>query len=202
MSRFSSRDLPDAAGPPNAGRAPAPSRSTAMADNALRHLTYVRYARCPAIFPACDGRDVIDARSALILHGQIPMRRTSKWSRALLAGTTAAIAAHAAACVTADDINGALSCRSTDPVGKIEVEPAEVTLAVGESASLTATLITPDGGTIMFCPPRTFWVSANSLVARSLDAGVLAVAPGTTYVSARAGGKVDSTKVIVTPARD
>ncbi len=86
-----------------------------------------------------------------------------------------------------------------DPVASIRMEPAEVTLAVGGTAPLTATLVAPDGGTFIFCAPSIFWSSENPLVARALKGGVVAVAPGTTYVTARAGGKAGSVKVTVTP---
>jgi hypothetical protein len=57
------------------------------------------------------------------------------------------------------------------------------------------------GGTFISCEPPTFWLSANGAVARVQRGGVRAVAPGTTYVIARAGGKADSVVVKVTPAQ-
>ena len=132
------------------------------------------------------------------------MRRTSPRSRSLRTIALTVIAVAATGCgigPTAADFDAAFSCKKSDPAGSVRVQPSEVRLSVGGSASLTATLIAPDGTTFFWCAPQTFWTSTNSLVARALNGGVLAVAPGTTYIAARAGGKADSVKVIVTPAQ-
>jgi len=109
----------------------------------------------------------------------------------------AAVATTACVMPTAADYEEALSCKKSDPVGTVRVQPSEVTLAVGASAAITATVIAPDGGTYFFCAPQTFWTSSNSGVARALDGGVLAISPGTAYIAARAGGKADSVLVTV-----
>jgi hypothetical protein len=132
------------------------------------------------------------------LDRAIPMRRTSRWFRALIAGTTAAFAVQTAAC----DF-GAITglCESgNDPVGSIQIQPSAATLPVGGEIQLTATLMSP-GGTFILCEPPTFWLSANGAIARVQRGGVRAMAPGTTYVLARAGGKADSVLVKVTPAQ-
>jgi Bacterial Ig-like domain (group 2) len=133
-----------------------------------------------------------------------PMRRTASWSRTLLAVTTVAVVIEAVACApTADDFEAALTgiCDVKDPVASIRMQPSQLTLPVGGTAQLTATLIAPDGGTYLFCAPQTFWLSANAFVASVRDGGVLGVTPGTTYISARSGGKADSVKVTVTSAQ-
>ena len=140
------------------------------------------------------------------------MPPTATWARLLRAVMTMAIAVEATACApTADDItagiNAAFDCKPADPVARVRVQPSAVTLPVGGTAQLTATLIDPNGGTFFLCPPQTFWVSANAAIARVsgggvgiAGGGVLAVTAGTTYISARAGGQTDSVKVTVTAA--
>jgi hypothetical protein len=120
---------------------------------------------------------------------------------------TMAIAVEATACYTADDITAALDCKPPDRVGSVRVQPTGITLPVGGTAQLTATLADPNGATFLLCPPPTFWVSANAAIARVsgggvgiAGGGVLAGAAGTTYIAARAGGQPDSVKVTVTAA--
>jgi hypothetical protein len=126
---------------------------------------------------------------------------------------TMAIAVEATACLfpTADEIsegiNSAFDCKPPDRVASVRVQPQEVALPVGGTAQLTATLIDPSGGTFFLCAPQTFWLSANGAIARVsaggvgiAGGGVLAVTPGTTYISAHAGGQRDSVKVTVTAA--
>jgi uncharacterized protein YjdB len=113
---------------------------------------------------------------------------------------TAAMAIQALACAPMpSDVMGGLCDGGPEPVASIRMQPAELTLRVGETAQLTATLVAPDGGTFMLCAPQTFWVSANAGIASVLGGGVRAVRVGKTYISARAGGKADSALVTVTP---
>ena len=128
------------------------------------------------------------------------MRRTATWSRTYLTVTTLAISLEATACsVGAEDIGGI--CDTEEAVASIQMQPTQLTLPVGGTAQLTATLVNAGGGTFLLCPPQTFWVSANAAVASVLRGGVRGVNPGTTSITAHAGGKASSVSVTVTPAQ-
>ena len=87
-----------------------------------------------------------------------------------------------------------------DPVGSIRMQPSELTLLVGGTAQVTATIVLANGETISVCRIETFWTSANAAVASVLSGAVRGEKPGTTYIAARAGGKADSVLVTVIPA--
>jgi hypothetical protein len=114
---------------------------------------------------------------------------------------TIAISLEAMACTMgAPEFAGPDICATDDLVASIQMQPTELTLPVGGTAQLTATLVSPYGGTFLLCPPQTFWVSANAAVANVVRGGVRAVKPGTTSISAHAGGKISSVFVTVTSA--
>ena len=85
-------------------------------------------------------------------------------------------------------------CAQKDVVTSVKLQPSELTLAVGETAQLTATL---NNGEFMLCAPQTFWVSSKADVVWVSRGGVRANAVGKSYISARAGGKADSILVTV-----
>lgn len=130
------------------------------------------------------------------------MRPTPTWSRAVLVVTAVTIGIGATGCSPTDAVSDAISdfklCDTPEPVARIRVEPSELTVAVGGTAQLNATLIRANGSTI-YCAPAVGWASSDTLIARVGGTGtVLARGPGTTYIAALAGGKLDSARVTVT----
>jgi uncharacterized protein YjdB len=96
--------------------------------------------------------------------------------------------------MTAPDI-----CPTEDRIANVRVEPSDLTLPIGATAQITATLVFPDDGTIRICPPLSVsWRSSNAAIASVSDGTVRAVARGKTYISAHAGGKPDTVLVTVT----
>ena len=88
-----------------------------------------------------------------------------------------------------------------DPVSRVKLQPAEVTLRVGVSATLQPSLIGSTGEPLFLCQPPLYWTSANPSIASVAEGLVVGVSPGVTFIRALAGGKVDSSRVTVTGAR-
>jgi Big-like domain-containing protein len=128
------------------------------------------------------------------------MRPTPTWSRTLLVATALAIGIEATGCGSSTAVaSGITGC--PDPIAGVRVEPSQLSLAAGEKAQLTVSLIPPDGATILVCPPRISWMSRDTTIAYVGDSGsVWAIRPGKTYVAALAGGKLDSALVTVAAA--
>ena len=106
------------------------------------------------------------------------------------------------ACVgLGDTMTGICPSSGYDPVSRVTLQPAEVTLRVGVSATLQPSLIGPTGEPLFMCRPPLYWTSANPSIANVAEGLVVGISPGVTFIRALAGGKIDSSRVTVTGAR-
>jgi hypothetical protein len=82
-----------------------------------------------------------------------------------------------------------------DPVGQFRVVPEVTGAAVGDTAQLSAVILSTSGDTV---ERRVSWRSLNTSVATVDGNGVVrGVAPGTAQVEGQAGGRADTATVIV-----
>lgn len=115
-----------------------------------------------------------------------PSRTTGvRWSFAF-----SCAAAALAACSSSTAPNGA--------VGSVKVSPATDSVAVGNTITLQATVMSPGGQVLP--GQHVFWNTGNASVATVTDAGVVTgVAPGTVQIAASAGGSSGIANITVLP---
>ena len=114
-------------------------------------------------------------------------------------GTVTAVAAGSAT-ITAKAGGKSATCSVTVnakevPVTGISLDPTSVSIQVGKTATLTAT-VTPSDAT----NATVSWSSSNTSVATVSDGTVTAVSEGTATITATAGGKSATGSVTVTPS--
>src|SRR6185503_2582168 len=82
-----------------------------------------------------------------------PMRRTSTWCRTYLIPCALMFVSACFPMATAPDWGSGSGdlCAQKDVVTSVKLQPSELTLAVGETAQLTATL---NNGEFMLCAPQ------------------------------------------------
>lgn len=98
----------------------------------------------------------------------------------------------AKSCVT-DPLSFTVAVGEEVPVAEVSLDVTELTLNIGESKTLTAT-VKPDDATYK----AVTWTSTDPAVAAVDDTGkVTALSAGTTVVTAKAGGKSATCKVTV-----
>jgi uncharacterized protein YjdB len=85
------------------------------------------------------------------------------------------------------------------PVGSVTVQPATATLAVGQGATLTATVKDANGSVVT--DRAVSWTTSNAVVASVTQAGVVkALSAGTAIIAATSDGRTGSATITVTAA--
>ena len=133
-------------------------------------------------------------------HTVAHMSSSAKQSSLRVLATMGGLLFATAACGVGlgDTMTGICPSSGYDPVSRVTLQPAEVTLGVGESATLQPSLIAPTGEPLFMCRPPLYWTSAKPSIANVAEGLVVGISPGVTFIRALAGGKIDSTRVTVT----
>lgn len=98
--------------------------------------------------------------------------------------------------VTVTDPSADIEAAVTTPVASISVDPTTLSLTVGETGTITPTVL-PDDAT----DPSVTWESSDPDKASVVDGVVTAIAEGTVTITATAGDKSATCEVTITAAQ-
>ena len=197
------------------GIAPGTATITATSEtksaNATITVTLVPVGRvqvAPASVSIPAGQGTTLTATVTDANGVVVTNRPVTWStsdsRVATVSQTGVVAAIAAGTATISATSGAATGTSAitvtaAPIQSVSVSPSTLSLAQGQTGTLSATVIDATGGTVS--NPSVAWSSRNPAVA-TVDPStgvVTAVGVGSTTIDASSGGKTGSASVTVTP---